>query len=127
MAHLYDLSKNSTCYSCSVDFDTYWIRLWNDGRGYQVFEHVENVSNRENKSLDELKEDIKNRFDNEWKIKKKKELIEKQTKLVNYYKDKLAEEEKTLQDAINRLNDLENNRVEENDLDFNWVDNEQIY
>ena len=116
MTHLYDLSKNSTCYSCSIDFNTYWVRLWNDGRCYQVFKLEETVPNNKHKSLEELKEDIKNRFDNEWKIKKNKELIEKQTKLINSLKNRLEEEQKTLQKAINRLNDLENNRVEENDL-----------
>ena len=127
MTHLYDLSKNSTCYSCSIDFNTYWVRLWNDGRGYQVFKLEEVVSNKKDKSLEELKEEIKNRFDNECKIEKKKELIEKQTKIVNRLKDRLEEEQKTLQNAIDRLNDLENNRVEENDLDFNNVDGDKIY
>ena len=120
MTHLYDLSKNSTCYSCSIDFNTYWVRLWNDGRCYQVFKLEETVPNNKHKSLEELREEIKNRFDEqfdkEWKIKKNKELIEKQTKLINSLKNRLEEEQKTLQKAINRLNDLENNRVEENDL-----------
>ena len=54
-------------------------------------------------------------------------MIEKQTKIVNRLKDRLEEEQKTLQKAIDRLNDLENNRVEENDLDFNNVDGDKIY
>ena len=116
MTHLYDLSKNSTCYSCSIDFNTYWVRLWNDGRGYQVFKLEEVVSNKKDKSLEELKEDIKNRFDNECKIEKEKELIEKQTQLINSLKDRLEKAQKELQDSVNRLDDLENNRVEENDL-----------
>ena len=82
MTHLYDLSKNSTCYSCSIDFTTYWVRLWNDGRGYQVFKLEEVVSNKKDKSLEELKEDIKNRFNNECKIEKEKELIHKEILLL---------------------------------------------
>ena len=112
MTQLFDLSQNSTCYSCNREFTQYWVRLWNDGRGYQVFKLEETVPNNKHKSLEELREEIKNRFDEqfdkEWKIKKKKELIKKQTQLINSIKDRLEKEQKTLQDAVNTLNDLEN-------------------
>ena len=112
MTQLFDLSQNSTCYSCNREFTQYWVRLWNDGRCYQVFKLEETVPNNKHKSLEELREEIKNRFDEqfdkEWKIKKKKELIKKQTQLINSIKDRLEKEQKTLQDAVNTLNDLEN-------------------